>query len=81
MEINKLINKTICLSDWTFGNITPTDIETLAYCLYISENDEPRYNLHGFILYKNEGINYYNRASAIIRKEKLEKICSNQEIK
>ena len=76
MKINKLINSRICLDDWTnmMDNIKPTDIDKLAYYLYISENDDPYWNLYGFIIRKDQVVNYYNRANIIFRQERKEKI-------
>jgi len=77
MKIDKLINNKICIDDWGIKriyNMTATNIDELAYYLYISENEDPDWNLYGFMTRINEVAYYYSKAKLIMRKEKLEKI-------
>jgi len=74
-KLEKIINKIeSCDFNIEQSNIISTDVDELAYYLYVLENDERNWNLLGFIKNKEYLYSYYDKANIIMRKEKLEKL-------
>lgn len=71
MTINKLINEHIVIHDWLNES---TNVDDIAYYLFISHYEYPSVNQFGFKRKKNEYIKFYIMANKIIRKEKLIKL-------